>query len=155
MIYFLRAEQTSYNKRTGNTIEVGYVKIGTTVRLSQRLKQIATNIGHTPTVLGVLDGGYAEEAALHERYKGFRRGGEWFDPEHSNLLTLIDDEARPWDGVDEKPDCLAVQIRGSEEWRAWVDRAARFNGTNVTSMFDMAVARFVRESGFNEVPPER
>jgi hypothetical protein len=99
VIYFLRCER-DFEIASGEVLK-GWVKIGTTTRLSFRLKEIAAKIGHEPTLLGILDGGFAEEKAIHDRYSGFRRCGEWFNPEHSNLFKLIAEEARPWDGVDE------------------------------------------------------
>jgi hypothetical protein len=111
MIYFLRAEQHS------QFLIPGYIKIGTTTRLSVRLKQIAAEIGHTPTVLAVLDGAFAEEAALHVRFESARKYGEWFEP-CDELLRLIETEGRPWDGVDEVPYTLhSVKVD-----RAVIDR---------------------------------
>jgi hypothetical protein len=92
LIYFLKAEQDN-----GLRLRAGWIKIGTTTRLSMRLQQIAAEIGHMPTVLAVLDGSYAEEYALHEKFEGIRAKGEWFLPEDV-LLRLIETEGRPWDG---------------------------------------------------------
>lgn len=94
LIYFLRAEQDS------GFILTGYIKIGTTTRLATRVKQISREIGHVPTVLGVLDGGYADETALHTRFSNCRRFGEWF-VDHADLLSLIETECQSWDGGDE------------------------------------------------------
>jgi hypothetical protein len=105
MIYFLRAERDSGN------IKAGWVKIRTSIRLSSRLQLLAYEIGHKPTVLGVLDGSYAEEHALHDQYAGFRRVGEWFDPTDSDLLSLIENESRPWDGKDDVPQTRTNTIK--------------------------------------------
>lgn len=91
MIYFLRAEQDS------ESVKAGWIKIGTSIRLSSRLKQIAALIGHMPTVLAVMDGSYAEESALHEKFDHAREWCEWFSP-RDDLLALIETECRPWDG---------------------------------------------------------
>lgn len=91
MIYFLKAEQTS------ESVKAGWIKIGTSTCLSERLKQIAVQIGHTPTVLAVLDGSYADERALHKQFGYAREWREWFSPRES-LLRLIETEGRPWDG---------------------------------------------------------
>jgi hypothetical protein len=111
MIYFLRCEQ-----RAGE-IEAGWIKIGTTTRLSMRLKQITAEIGHTPTVLAVLDGAFAEEYALHEQFAESRQIGEWFDP-CADLLRLIETEGRKWDGVDEKPASAQVKLDKEIVWDA-------------------------------------
>jgi hypothetical protein len=91
LIYFLRSEQDT------DLLKAGWIKIGTTTRLTARLKQIAVEIGHTPTVLAVLDGGFAEEQALHRKFGFVRRFGEWFHPD-PELLRLIETDSRPWDG---------------------------------------------------------
>jgi hypothetical protein len=106
VIYFLRCER-DFEIVLGEVLK-GWVKIGTTTRLSFRLKEIAAKIGHEPTLLGVLDGGFAEEKAIRDRYSGIQRCGEWFNPRHSNIFKLIAEEARPWDGVD---DVTAIQSR--------------------------------------------
>lgn len=98
MIYFLHCERDSDDLY----LQAGWIKIGTTTRLSARLKQIAADIGHTPTVLAVLDGAFAEEHALHERFGFAKMRGEWFYP-GPELLQLIETEGRPWDGSDEVP----------------------------------------------------
>jgi hypothetical protein len=103
MIYFLRAEQQS------DSVDAGWIKIGTTTRLSVRLKQIAVDIGHTPTVLAVLDGAFAEEHALHKRFGFARMSGEWFYPGFE-LLQLIETEGRPWDGEDEALVTASVKL---------------------------------------------
>jgi hypothetical protein len=100
VIYFLRCMQDTH------FLIAGDIKIGTTTRLSIRLKQIAADIGHMPTVLAVLDGAFAEEHALHIRFVSDHRYGEWFEP-CKDLLRLIETEGQPWDGIDEKPSGLA------------------------------------------------
>lgn len=102
MIYFLRCEQHTA------VLRPGWIKIGTTIRLSERLKQVAAEHFHTPTVLAVLDGGFAEERALHLKFKEARKHREWFEP-HPELLLLIETEGRQWGGEDEVPD-MTVKI---------------------------------------------
>jgi hypothetical protein len=80
----------------------GLIKIGTTIRLSVRLAQLQIEHGAKFTVLGILDGSYADESALHRQFLSLRQQGEWFDPA-PELLTFIADETRPWDGRDERP----------------------------------------------------
>lgn len=104
MIYFVQCE------RSTDRVFAGWIKIGTTVRLSARLKQIAADLGHSPTLLGILDGGSVEERALHRRFRRHRETGEWFAP-HGDLLDLIRAEAREWDGADECKELCVVKIR--------------------------------------------
>lgn len=94
MIYFIRS-------RSG-----GSIKIGTTVRLSERLKQLVSEAGDDIEVLAVTNGSFSEENALHQRFAHLRQHGEWFEP-GDDLLGFIVHEARPWDGSDEAP-CMAV-----------------------------------------------
>jgi hypothetical protein len=49
----------------------------------------------------------------------------------------------------------ALTIRGSLEWREWVERAARYCRTDVAKLVDAALLAYVRGQGFEERPPER
>jgi hypothetical protein len=84
------------------------IKIGTSIRLSQRLKTLRSVYGRCE-VLAVVDGSYADEAALHGRFLGLRVEGEWFS-EDQRLLDFIAEEGRPWDGKDEAPPITRVMI---------------------------------------------
>lgn len=137
MIYFLRAEQDN-----GLRLRAGWIKIGTTICLSVRLKQIAAEIGHIPTLLAVLDGSYAEEHALHENFAGIRARGEWFLPEDV-LLQLIENEGRPWDGVDEVTPQNTSPVRLSDEAIKWARIASGYTGESMSAY----VSRVVAERG--------
>lgn len=50
---------------------------------------------------------------------------------------------------------MVVQIRGSEEYKEWAERLARFDSLSLAALFDRAVRRYAREIGFKEEPPER
>lgn len=86
----------------------GPIKIGTTIRLSVRLAQLFAEHGRL-VVLAVLDGSYADESALHQRFAHLRGLGEWFLP-GKDLLEFIWQEGLPWDGVDESPTGTSVKI---------------------------------------------
>lgn len=62
-------------------------------------------------------------------------------------------KSRPMEEWGRKP--LVLQIRGTPEWKSWLDEAAEFNRTTVANLVDQAIARFVRESGFTKPPPRR
>lgn len=96
MIYFFRAERDSED------IKAGWIKIGVTRQLTERIYSITCDIGHKPTLLGVVSGGQFEEWKLHKRFASQRRYREWFCPEAS-LEEFIGAEAKPWDGKDEPP----------------------------------------------------
>jgi hypothetical protein len=125
VIYFLRAEQDS------GDIKAGWIKIGTTIRLSERLKQIAAEIGHSPTVLAVLDGAYAEERALHDRFSDIRQWCEWFHA-GPDLLLLIATETKPWDGTDEVPLQKTTPVRLTEDAIKWARIASGYTGESVS-----------------------
>jgi hypothetical protein len=79
----------------------GLIKIGTTIRLSDRLKQLATECGEELQVLAVVEGSRPEERDLHQRFGHLRRHGEWFEP-GDDLLAFVVRDAQPWDGQDEQ-----------------------------------------------------
>jgi hypothetical protein len=60
---------------------------------------------------------------------------------------------QPRDDWNRKP--LALQIRGSLEWKRWVEEAAEFNRSTVAHFVDQAIAKAARESGFPKLPPKR
>jgi|GEM_PF-5506270 len=59
-------------------------------------------------------------------------------------------KSQPWG--ESKP--LAAQLRGSEEWKAWLEEFARVNRWSVAGAIDTALTRLAKELGFRE-PPER
>jgi hypothetical protein len=78
----------------------GNIKIGTTIRLSERLKVLSRELGLELQLLGVVDGGYADEHALHTEFAHLRVEGEWFKPDF-DLIGFIKAESRKWDGTDD------------------------------------------------------
>jgi hypothetical protein len=50
---------------------------------------------------------------------------------------------------------VALTVKGSEEWRAWLDRAARHCRLSTSALVDLAVTQYARAQGFEEAPPER
>jgi hypothetical protein len=112
MIYFIQAN------------EGGPIKIGTSVRLSLRIKQLAKEERRTIRVLGIMPGSYADEAALHRRFRDILDHGEWFRPEPA-LLNLIEQETSPWDGKDDKPNGSMARITGDVLTKAKIVSADR------------------------------
>lgn len=92
MIYFLQSE------------DGGHIKIGTTIRLTERLKQLSKETGTRLRVLAITDGGYDTEGELHARFGHLRVADEreWFEP-GDDLIGFIVTEGREWDGSDEAP----------------------------------------------------
>lgn len=97
MIYFIRNSDGSR------------IKIGTTIRLSERLKQLASEHGDGLQVLAVIDGNHSEEKALHRRFSHLRIVKEWFEP-GDDLVGFILSEGREWDGGDEAERFITVKI---------------------------------------------
>jgi hypothetical protein len=60
---------------------------------------------------------------------------------------------RPRSDWERKP--LVVQIRGSLEWKAWVERVAEFDRHSVAEFADRAMAEYAQRIGFAERPPRR
>lgn len=58
--------------------------------------------------------------------------------------------AKDWPG---KP--LAVQVRGSAEWKAWLEELAAFDRSNIADITDRAIAAYARSIGFPKPPPPR
>jgi hypothetical protein len=50
---------------------------------------------------------------------------------------------------------LAFAVRGSSEWRQWVQALAEFDRATVADVVDRAVAAHARKIGFSPKPPER
>jgi hypothetical protein len=56
---------------------------------------------------------------------------------------------------DASPRPIVLAIRGRPEWREWVDRLAAADRTSLNELVDRSLARYAREIGFREAPPER
>jgi hypothetical protein len=48
-----------------------------------------------------------------------------------------------------------IAFRVSGEYGVWVDQLASHNRSTVAGLLDQALARFAKEIGFEERPPER
>ena len=130
MIYFV--------ERSDN----GLIKIGTTTCLSQRLKSLFYEHRVEMKVLAVLEGGHAEERAMHGRWKHLRaRQGEWFYP-GDDLIAFINEECRPWDGTDERQTTL---IRVSDEAADVMRDLAGIKHMSVADMLDHYCLELIRK----------
>lgn len=50
---------------------------------------------------------------------------------------------------------LALQVRGSAEWKGWVEELAGYDRTTAADLVDRALTRYAREIGYGKEPPER
>lgn len=64
----------------------------------------------------------------------------------------VSKQAKPTD-KGRKP--MIVQVRGSNEFKAWAERLSQFDSLPLSSVVDRALRRYAREIGFKEDPPER
>lgn len=48
-----------------------------------------------------------------------------------------------------------LAIKGSAEWKEWLDRAARHCRVSTSALVDLALTRYVKEQGFDDPPPQR
>lgn len=60
------------------------------------------------------------------------------------------DAAKNWPG---KP--LAIQVRGSAEWKQWLEELAEFDRSTIADISDRAIAAYARQIGFPKPPPPR
>lgn len=50
---------------------------------------------------------------------------------------------------------LIVQLRGSEAFRAWVEKGADYDRSTVSVLVEKALIQYLKTSGFSEPPPRR
>jgi hypothetical protein len=54
-----------------------------------------------------------------------------------------------------KVEFQTIGVRGTSEWVAWLEKAARHFRTDVSKLIDSAVAAYARDNGFTDPPPDR
>lgn len=126
MIYFIQ--------RPDNKL----IKIGTTIRLSERLKALCAEAGDDLVVLAVADGSFDQERALHQRFGHLRVFGEWFEP-GSDLLGFIVSEGSPWDRSRQ------MEEQGALPQSVKVDRTLAFKAKMVASQRGITMAEYISE----------
>lgn len=55
----------------------------------------------------------------------------------------------------EPPRVRIINMKVSEDWAAWLARAAKHGRTDVAKFLDMAAAEYARTIGFDEPAPDR
>jgi uncharacterized protein (DUF1778 family) len=50
---------------------------------------------------------------------------------------------------------MIAQLRGDAKYKAWIERAARFDNRSVAGFIERSVARYAKEIGFDEEAPDR
>jgi len=62
---------------------------------------------------------------------------------------------RPAGEPAKQPKGVLPAVRGSDEWRAWVERLAEFDRVSFPILIDRALAEYAKGIGFAEPPPKR
>jgi hypothetical protein len=91
-------------------VDGGPIKIGTSIRLTERLRSLARDAGKELCVLAVVDGSYGEERSLHRRFAHLNVVNELFEP-GADLLGFIVEAGREWDGTDDVPPKNDVSVK--------------------------------------------
>lgn len=149
MVYFLQS------------IDGGPVKIGFSTDVDRRREQLEAIYGTPLAVLATLDGGRDEEQALHARFSHLRLGRtEQFRPDAELMAfigrpLLVDQNSESVDAMPSKAKPMVLQVRGSDEFKAWFDELARFDGLSSASLFSRAMKMYAREIGFSREAPSR
>jgi hypothetical protein len=47
---------------------------------------------------------------------------------------------------------MVVQIRGSQEWKEWVEAVARKEGFNLATLFERGVRKIAKDAGYPDPP---
>jgi hypothetical protein len=72
------------------------------------------------------------------------------------IVTMAKPKGKPKEQPSSKStNPIALTIRGSIEWRAWVDRGAEHCRTDVAKAVDAALIEYFKGRGFTEAPPKR
>lgn len=127
----------------------GMVKIGTTQRLAFRLPQLESDEGCRLEVLGVTDGSYTTERALHRRFAELRRDGEWFAPGDS-LLAFIREGTEAWDREEHAP-CV-VAFRCSSSYKEHLLAVAEELERPPAQVIEFALRAYAKEHGYDPFP---
>lgn len=136
----------------------GPVKIGSTTDVVRRQAELETYYSREMVLLGTIPGGADEEKEVHARFDRLRLGRtEQFKP----ALELMQFIGQPL-LVDPNPDAVVamkslktIAIKGSAEWVAWLESAARFRRTDVAKLIDEAATWYAKRMGFAVPPPSR
>lgn len=56
---------------------------------------------------------------------------------------------------DPEPRGTLFSVKGRPTWLEWVDRLAAYDRSKRADLLDRALARYAKEIGFTEKPPER
>lgn len=148
----------------------GRIKIGTSMRLTKRLRRLVAETGQELRVIAVMEGGRGVESALHRKFHHLRAVGEYFEP-GDDLLGFIVESAEEWDGTDEaepgargiggrRPSgrprkAIIVQVKGSPEWSDWLKTFAGERDQDVATLIEEALSIYAHHLRHEPRPPKR
>jgi len=136
----------------------GPIKIGCTIDLGRRLKELESHYGQPLAVLATLEGGKEEEAEIHSRFSHLRFGrSEQFKPA-DDLMRFI---GRPLlVGADpESVEALqgtrnaVINLKGSPSYAAWLEEASAKTHIAKATIFRVAIMEWAKKNGLPN-PPE-
>lgn len=85
-----------------------------------------------------------------------RRNAVWSDSEGTSVAKQKSPAPKRSAATEKaKASGTAFTIRGSSDWREWVERGAEHCRTDASKLFDVAVVAYLKTQGFNENPPKR
>jgi T5orf172 domain len=136
----------------------GSIKIGTSENVDSRLLSLEQHYGQPLALIGTMPGDRQTEQEIHARFSHLRLGRtEQFRPA-ADLMEFI---GKPLlvgpnpDAFECVPSLIAVTLRGSQEWKTWIEAGAKFCRTDVAKLIDSAVVDYLRARGFTQEAPER
>lgn len=78
----------------------GTIKIGTTIRIKERLLNIQQKWGRQVRIIAAIRGGFTEERQLHRRFRHLHtKCGEWFNP-GEDLMEFIRTHGMSCEGIE-------------------------------------------------------
>jgi hypothetical protein len=71
------------------------------------------------------------------------------------MLAVAKKKAPRGKAAPPKASTIAVTLRGSPEWKAWVEALARHARLDVAKVIDRALIDFAEKEGFDQEAPQR
>jgi hypothetical protein len=138
----------------------GPIKIGFSDDIDARRKQLEFSYGRPLAILATMPGGREEEAEIHARFSHLRLGRkEQFRPAADllnfiNRPLLVDPNPEAVEAMEDSRKPMVVQMRGSEEWKAWIEGLAEKEGFTVAMLLERTARKWAKEIGYPD-PPKR
>ncbi len=141
-------------------VDGGPIKIGTTINLESRLKQLEAHYGCPLALLATMTGDAEREREIHDQFSHLRLGRtEQFQPA-DDLLAFIGRPLFACAGeVTEIPVTAAVRplmtVKGRQAWFEWLKRFSEHAGLPISNTLDVALKHYAEHLEFDEPMPRR